>query len=164
MAHSLSVLARVEDRSRTQIVNRAIKHYLETFYPQTRRLDIQVQLIYGSLIMWIAAVRSELLWTDEQTRTNALSKLAQATEESVKLALYSGPLMDSELRKHTYHLAAHLLELRALQLEEATRPEILELALKAEKEVNALRHLTKQTTGEGQVDDAQPKRVPPPSA
>lgn len=90
IAYALMVLARSEDRTRTQIVSRAIKHYLESYYPDTEKLENQFQTILVSLRVWAAGVRSEALWGDKGVRYDSSNRLDEAFQETLKLALYAG--------------------------------------------------------------------------
>lgn len=146
--YALRVLAKSEDRTRTQVVNRAIKHYLESYYPGTRKLENQVRTINGSLKMWAAGVRSEALWGDKNVRFDSSIKLDEAFEEVLKLALYAGKGMKLEMSFHAYMLASYLAEARALMLKDAERTALLEIALYAEKELEGM-----VASGKGVVED-----------
>ncbi|MGD0690433.1 MAG: hypothetical protein ABSA50_11810 [Candidatus Bathyarchaeia archaeon] len=151
VAYALLVLAKSEDRTRTQIVNRAIKHYLESYYPGTQKLENQVRTINVSLKMWAAGVRSEALWGDQGVRFDSSNKLDQAFEEALKLALYAGKGMKIEMNLHTCMLASHLAEARALMLQDAERTALLEIALNAEKELDSLEGMV--ASGKGAAED-----------
>ncbi len=154
VAYALLVLAKSEDRTRTQVVNRAIKHYLESYYPGTRKLGNQVRTINGSLKMWAAGVRSEALWGDKGVRFDSSNKFDEAFEEALKLALYAGKGMKLEMSLHTYMLASYLAEARALMLQNAERTALLEIALNAEKELESLEGMVASGKGDGE-DDAK---------
>ena len=159
MAYALEVLAKSEDRSRTQIVNRAMKHYLESHYPGTRKLENQFRTIGVSLKMWAAGVRSEALWLDKEVRYDSSNRLDEAFEETLKLALYSGKGMKVEMRLHICMLASYLAEAKALVLQDGERTGLLEVAINAEKEIESLRAMA----GEAQAEDdprAQPTEEP----
>lgn len=118
MAYALLVLAKSEDRTRTQIVNRTLKLYLESYYPGTRNLGNQVRTIDVNLKMWAAGVRSEALWGDKNVRFDSSKRLDEAFEEALKLALYAGKRMKLEVSIHTYMVASYLAEARALMLQD----------------------------------------------
>ncbi|MGA2789992.1 MAG: hypothetical protein ABSF00_04390 [Candidatus Bathyarchaeia archaeon] len=151
IAYTLLVLAKSEDRTRTHIVNRAVKHYLESYYPGTRILRSRVGTINVDLKMWAVGVRSEALWGDKNVRYDSSNKLDEAFEEALKLALYAGKRMKLEMGFHTYMLASHLAEAKALTLQDAERTVLLEIALNAEKELDALEGMV--ASGKGDADD-----------
>jgi predicted DNA-binding protein len=141
VAYALMVLAKSEDRTRTHIVNRAIKHYLESYYPATKKLANQVRTINLNLKMWAAGVRSEALWGDKGVRFDSSNSLDEAFEEALKLALYAAKRMKLEMSLHTYMLASYLAEARAMMLQGAERTALLEIALNAEKELDSLEEM-----------------------
>ncbi len=158
VAYALVVLARSEDRTRTQIVSRAIKHYLESYYPDTRRLVNLFRTISVNLKMWAVGVRSEALWGDKGVRYDSSSKLNEAFQETLKLALYAGKGLKVEMTLHIYLLTSYLAQAKALMLRDGERTAILEIALNAEKETESL--TTKAAAEEGQADDEA--RTQPP--
>ncbi len=139
IAYALMVLARSEDRTRTQIVSRAIKHYLESYYPDTRKLENQFRTISVNLKMWAAGVRSEALWGDKGVRYDSSNKLNEAFQETLKLALYAGKGLKVEMTIHICMLASYLAEAKALVLQDGERTGLLEIALNAEREIESLR-------------------------
>lgn len=151
VAYALLVLAKSEDRTRTHIVNRAIKHYLESYYPGAQKLVNQVRTISVCLKMWAVGVRSEALWGDKNVRFDSSNKLNEAFEEALRLALYAGKGMKLEMSLHTYMLASHLAKARALMLQEAERTALLEIALNAEKELDSLEGLVASAEGEDEA-------------
>jgi hypothetical protein len=155
VAYALLVLAKSEDRTRTHIVNRAIKHYLESYYPGTQRLVNRVRTISLDLKMWAVGVRSEALWGEKNVRFDSSNKLNEAFEEALKLALYAGKGMKLEMSLHTYMLASHLAEARALMLQDAERTALLEIALNAEKELGSLEELV--ASEKADEDGSQPE-------
>ena len=108
-------------------------------------------MISVDLKMWAAGVRSEALWGDKGVRFDSSKKLDEAFEEALKLALYAGKGMKLEMSLHTYMLASHLAEARALMLQDAERTALLEIALNAEKELDSLEGLV--AIGKGDEED-----------
>ena len=110
-------------------------------------------MISVDLKMWAAGVRSEALWGDKGVRFDSSKKLDEAFEEALKLALYAGNGMKLEMSLHTYMLASHLAEARALMLQDAERTALLEVALKAERELDSLEGMV--ANGEGDEKGSQ---------
>ena len=42
VAASLDLLAKLEDRTRTEVLTHAIKHYFQSYYPTLRRIDMEL--------------------------------------------------------------------------------------------------------------------------
>ena len=110
-----------------------------------------MRTINVDLKMWAAGVRSEALWGDKNIRFDSSKKLDEAFEEAFKLALYAGKRMKLEMGFHTYMLASHLAEAKALTLQDAERTVLLEIALNAEKELDALKGMV--ASGKGDAED-----------
>ncbi len=99
-----------------------------------------------------------MLWADEHVRKNAASKLDEAAIEAFKLALYRSGIERIEVRVRIHRLAARISEAKALQLENTSREVILEIAVMAENDVQALKNSLAQATrdredAEGRSDD-----------
>ncbi len=150
VAAALGMLAKAEGRTRTSVVTQAISHYMESFYPTTRKLENQLGLIELLLKSWAVVVRSEVLWADEHVRNNAASKLDEAANEAFKLALYRGGFERGEVGIRIHRLAARISEAKAMQLEKAGREAILETVVIAENDVQGLKSSLAQLSREKQ--------------
>lgn len=144
IATSLDLLAKLEDRTRTQVLTRAIKHYFQSYYPTLRRIDMELNAIKIVLSRWNTAVRSEGLWDDEAIRSDALSAFDEAFEGSAKMTLYAGPGLKGGVSLHIYRLTALLLEAKALHLESAPRTAFFDISVRSEREIATLEALAKQ--------------------
>ncbi len=103
-------------------------------------------------------VRSEALWGDKGVRYDSSSKLNEAFQETLKLALYAGKGLKVEMTLHIYLLTSYLAQAEALMLKDGGRTAMLEIALNAEKEIESL--TTMAAAEQGQADDEA--RTQPP--
>jgi rRNA pseudouridine-1189 N-methylase Emg1 (Nep1/Mra1 family) len=159
MAYALLVLAKAEDRTRTQIIYRALKHYLESYYPGNRKLENQVRTIHNNLKMWAIGVRSETLWGDQGVRDNSSSRLNEALAETLKLLLYTLKGGAAEMKLHACTLASYLTGAEALMLQGEQRTELLELVIKAEKEIESLTGIAAEERAKEETQKQPPEAL-----
>ena len=158
VAASLDLLAKLEDRTRTEVLTHALKHYFQSYYPTLRRIDMELHGIKVVLSRWNTAVRAEGLWDDEAIRSDALSAFDEAFEGSARMVLYRGPGVKGAVSLHIYRLNALLLEAKALRLESAPRSAFFDISVRSEREIAALETLAKQLLKDIKK---RTKRMPP---